>query len=114
MAGNQWRNKYEPYRPRRSSRNVLPQNAFFGVALTCLAFGGAWILCTVLPGFGGNQAEAMQEAPAPRSNPAPAMFEALFYLPRSAALVMSASPQWYDPVKLAALPEPVPIIQDTP
>jgi hypothetical protein len=85
------------------------------VALTCVALAGAWILCTVLPWFGGNQAEAMQEAPAPRSNPAAAMFEARFYLgPKSAALAMGASPQWYDPVKLAALPEPVPIIQDTP
>jgi hypothetical protein len=115
MAGNQWRNKYEPYRPRRASRNVLPQNAFVGVAVTCVALACAWILCTVLPWFGGNQAEAMQEAPAPRSNPAASMFESRFYLgPRSALLAMGASPQWYDPVKLAALPEPVPISRDTP
>jgi Protein of unknown function (DUF2778) len=57
----------------------------------------------------------MQEGPAPRSNPAAAMFEARFYLgAKSASLAMGGAPQWYDPVKLAALPEPVPIIQDPP
>jgi len=115
MTSIEWRNKYEPYRPRRLSRGVLLQKIVGGIVLTCIAFAWAWILCTILLWVGGDQAEAMQEAPAPRSDPAPAMFESRFYLgPRSAALAMGASPQWYDPTTLAALPQPVPIQQDTP
>jgi len=65
--------------------------------------------------MGGDQAEAMQELPAPRSDPAPAMFESRFYLgPQSAALALGSAPQWYNPVTLAALPAPVPIVQETP
>jgi hypothetical protein len=42
------------------------------------------------------------------------MFESRFYLgPRFAALALGAAPRWYNPVTLAALPEPVPITQDT-
>jgi hypothetical protein len=118
MTGTEWRNKrneYAPYRPRRLSRRVLPQKVVGGVVLTCIAFAWAWTLCTILPWVGGDQAEAMQEAPAPRSDPAPAMFESRFFLGHgSTSLTMVAAPQWYDPVKLAALPEPVPIRQDVP
>src|ERR1700683_168693 len=115
MTGSEWRNRYQPYGPRRLSRGVLPQKVVGGVVLTCFAFASAWILCTVLSWVSGDQAEAMQEAPAPRSDPAPAMFESRFYLsPGSAALARGPAPQWYNPVTLAALPHPVPIIQDTP
>ena len=115
MAGIEWRNEYVAYRPRRLSRGVLPQKVVGGVALTCIALAGAWLLCTVISWIGGDRAEAMQEAPAPRSNPAPAMFESRFFLGHgSASLTMVAAPQWYDPVKLAALPEPVPIRQGAP
>jgi hypothetical protein len=115
MAGNEWRKKYQPYRPRRSSRSFLPRKFIGGFLLTCIALSGAWIVCTVISWIGGDQAEAMQEAPAPRSDPALSMFESRFYLgPRSAALAMGPAPQWYNPVTLAALPAPVPIIQDAP
>jgi hypothetical protein len=115
MTGTEWRYEYEPYRPRRSSRGVLRQKVFGGVVLTCIAFACTWILCAVISWFGSDQAEAMQEAPAPRSDPASAMFESRFYLgPRSATLAMAAAPQWYNLVTLAALPAPVPITQDEP
>jgi hypothetical protein len=116
MAGNEWRNKYQPYRPRRSSRSLLPQKIIGGVVLTCIGLAGAWTLCAALSWLGGDQAEAMQEGPAPRSDPAPSMFESRFYVGhRSPSLTAAAAaPQWYDPVKLAALPAPIPIMQDAP
>jgi len=115
MTGIGWRNRYQPYGPRRVSRSVLPRKVIGGVVLTCVAFACAWILCTVISWIGGDRAEAMQEAPAPRSDPAPAMFESRFYLgPRSASLTMAAAPQWYNPGALAALPAPVPVTQETP
>ena len=110
-----WRSEYEPYAPRRLSRNVLPKNAFVGVAVTCVAFACAWLLCTFLPWVGGDKAEAMQEAPAARSDPAASHFDSRFYLGSpSASLSTSVAPQWYNPKSLAALPSPVPITQDRP
>lgn len=115
MAGSEWRNRYQPYGSGRVSRGVLPQKVIGGVVLTCIALASAWILCTALSWVSGDQAEAMQEAPAPRSDPAPSMFASRFYLGSgSASLTMSAAPQWYNPITLAALPQPVPIIQDAP
>jgi hypothetical protein len=114
---NKSRNKYQPYRPRRKSRSALPQKVIGGLALTWIALAGAWTLCTALSWLGGDQAEAMQEGPAPRSNPAPSMFESRFYLGHGSASLTAAAaaaPQWYDPVKLAALPSPIPITQDAP
>jgi hypothetical protein len=115
MAGNGWRKEYEPYGSGRLSRGVLPQKIVGGVVLACVALAGAWILCTVLSWVSGDQAEAMQEGPAPRSDPAPAMFASRFYLGSgSASLTIAAAPQWYNPAILASLPQPVPITQDTP
>jgi Protein of unknown function (DUF2778) len=110
MTCIEWRNEYELYVPRRSSRGVLPKNALMGVAVTCVACVGAWLLCTFLPGAGGDRAEAMQEAPATRSDPAASLFDSRFYLgPASASLAPSVAPEWYNAASLAALPQPVPI-----
>jgi hypothetical protein len=110
MTCIEWRDEYEPYSPRQLSRGVQPQNAFVGVAFTCIAFASAWLLGTFLPWAGGDKAEAMQEALAARSDPAPSLFDARFYLgPGSGSLSMSVAPQWYNPTSLAALPQPVPI-----
>jgi Protein of unknown function (DUF2778) len=113
MTCIKWRSEYEPYVPRRSSRGVLPKNAFMGVAVACVAFAGAWLLCTFLPWVGGDRAEAMQEAPATRSDPAASLFDSRFYLgSTSASLSPSVAPHWYNSASLAALPQPVPITQD--
>jgi hypothetical protein len=114
MTCIEWRSEYEPYSPRPLSRGVQPQNAFVGVAFTCVAFAGAWLVGTFLPWAGGDKAEAMQEALAVRSDPAPSLFDARFYLgPGSGSLSTSVAPRWYNPTSLAALPQPVPI-QVTP
>jgi Protein of unknown function (DUF2778) len=105
-----WRSEYEPYVPRRSSRGVLPKNALVGVGVTCVAFAGAWLVCTLLPWVGGDRAEAMQEVLVARSDPAASLFDSRFYLGSgSASLSPSVAPQWYKPATLAALPQPVPI-----
>jgi hypothetical protein len=115
MACTQWRSEFEAYSPGRLPRSVLPQNAFVGVVITCFAFACAWILCTFLPWIGDDKAEAMQEAAAPRSDLAPAMFDSRFYLgPASGALSIDTAPRWYNPATLAALPQPVPITQGVP
>jgi hypothetical protein len=116
MTGIKSRNKYQPYRPRRKSRSALPQKVIGGLALTWIALAGAWTLCTALSWLGGDQAEAMQEGPAPRSDPASSMFESRFYLGHGSARLATAvaAPRWYNPVTLAALPEPVPIRQEAP
>ena len=81
-----------------------------GVAVTCGAFAGAWLLCTFLPWVGGDKAEAMQEASATRTGPAASLFDSRFYLgSASASLSPSVAPKWYNPATLAALPQPVPI-----
>jgi hypothetical protein len=113
MTCIKWRNEYEPYVPQRSSRSVLPKNAFVGVGVTCVAFAGAWLVCSFLPWVGGDRAEAMQEALVARSDPAPSFFDSRFYLgPAAASLSTSVAPKWYNPATLAALPQPVPIAQD--
>jgi len=113
MTCIEWRNEYEPHRPRLLSRGVQPQNAFVGVAFTCVAFAGAWLLGTFLPWTGGDKAEAMQEVLVARSDPAPSLFDARFYLgPTSASLSTSVAPQWYNRTTLASLPQPIPIMQD--
>jgi type VI secretion system (T6SS) effector TldE1-like protein len=107
------RSEYEPYGPRRLPRSVLPQNAFVGVALTCVAFAGAWLLCSFLPWAGGDRAEAMQEVLVARSDPAASLFDSRFYLgSASASLSPSVAPRWYNPTSLASLPSPVPISQE--
>jgi hypothetical protein len=113
MTCIEWRSEYEPYGPRRLPRSVLPQNAFVGVALTCVAFAGSWLLCSFLPWVGGDRAEAMQEVLVARSDPAASLFDSRFYLgPASASLSPSVAPHWYNRASLAALPQPVPIPQD--
>ena len=110
MTCIEWRNEYEPYVPRRSSRGVLPKNALVGVAVTCTAFACAWVLCSLVPWVGGDRAEAMQEALVARSDPAASLFNSRFYLgPASASLSTSVAPQWYNRNSLAALPQPVPV-----
>ena len=83
----------------RDLGRALPQRLFGGVGLAGVASVCAWALCTIFAGSNSDAALAVQESPAQsvvrRSDPAPSMFEARFYVAAS-GLRLAAAPQPYE------------------
>ena len=82
-----WERDFQRDWQRSLQRNLgraLPQRLFGGAGLVGVASICAWVLCTGFAGSHSGAALAVQEVPvhsvAGRSDPAPAMFEARFYL----------------------------------
>lgn len=85
------------------TRNAAVQTILDSAAVVSIALVGAWVICAVLPQSGGDAAAAVREAAmipeavaveqaaAPRSNPAPALFNSRYYLgPQRGKFLMSA------------------------
>jgi hypothetical protein len=92
----------------------LGSAALAGVATVC-----AWALCTIFAGSNSDAALAVQESPAQsvvqRSGPAPAMFEARFYLGGTSGLRLATAPQPSEQVyTLASVPSLNTLQQDEP
>lgn len=89
-------------------RRSLPRRLFGGVGLAGVASVGAWVLCSIFAGSNSGAALAVQESPARsvagRSDPAPAMFEARFYV-GAGGFKLASAPQPEQPqYTLASLP----------
>ena len=94
------------------------QRLYGGVGLAGVASVCAWVLCSIFAGNNGNAALAVQESPAQgvsrRSDPAPAMFEARFYL-GAGGFKLASAPQPEQPrYTLASLPSFDSLQQDIP
>lgn len=81
----------------REFGRALPHRLFGGAGLAGVASVCAWIICSIFAGGHSDAALAVQEGPAQnavrRSDPAPAMFEARFYLGGDRGLKVAAAPQ---------------------
>ena len=101
----------------RSFGRPLPHRLFGGAGLAGVASVCAWALCAIFAGSNSDAALAIQEAPAQsvvqRSDPAPAMFEARFYLGGTSGFKTAAVPQPSEQVyALASVPSLNSIQQD--
>ena len=93
----------------RDARRALPQRLLGSAGLAGVATVCAWALCTIFAGSDSDAALAVQESPAQsvvqRSGPAPAMFEARFYVGGNSGLRLAAAPQPSEQVyALASVP----------
>jgi type VI secretion system (T6SS) effector TldE1-like protein len=91
------------------SARALPQRLCGGAGVAGVASVCAWLLCTLFAGTNSDAALAVQDSPAQsimrRSDPAPAMFEARFYLGGGAGFRLAAVPQPSEQqLALASLP----------
>src|ERR1700758_1649338 len=103
-----WRSPVRACDDAYSLRRSLPRRLFGGVGLAGVASVCAWVLCSVFAGSNSGAALAVQESPAQsvvrRSDPAPAMFEARFYV-GAGGFKLASAPQPEQPqYTLASLP----------
>jgi hypothetical protein len=103
-----WRSPVRACDDAYSLRRSLPRRLFGGVGLAGVASVCAWVLCSVFAGSNSGAALAVQESPAQsvvgRSDPAPAMFEARFYV-GAGGFKLASAPQPEQPqYTLASIP----------